>query len=370
MANQVPESLASMVYLNSEFKVLLCLGDGCSKAVAPKGIVAHMRKIHHMKPELQRELGEYVGHNFELDNYDYSSIQLPANGSTPQPILLVVDGFQCKLCTTFLSTSRKVLKTHGNKKHKLKRVVDNELFQSVRLQTWFRTGKERYWIVDENRAIQEAQEAREAASRDVGEQSDRSDGESGRESGRGSDRESGRRSDRESGRGSDRESSSEPIPRRSAKLKQRIQEQLDKAEKKQNSLLPEVPTVEQDKWVRAVRWNEALGSRDIAKLHDYTNMPEQDDSEFGRLLSAWGRVRERCISTLVNTDHVDTLKWLGSPQLQGSANQRPFSLPQSANTMAKYNQIWERFICYAIRAAPKQFRRKSSKWFKSRIVHR
>lgn len=36
-----------------------------------------------------------------------------------------------------------------NKEHNKKRLKDDQLFTSVRLQSWFTEGKERYWIVDE-----------------------------------------------------------------------------------------------------------------------------------------------------------------------------------------------------------------------------
>jgi hypothetical protein len=40
---------------------------------------------------------------------------------------------------------------HGNKEHGKKRVADEDLFNPVRLQSWFREGKERYWVVNESK---------------------------------------------------------------------------------------------------------------------------------------------------------------------------------------------------------------------------
>jgi hypothetical protein len=45
----------------------------------------------------------------------------------------LVDGLQCKHCATFLSTNKKAITGHGNKVHNLKRVVDDDLFNHVRL---------------------------------------------------------------------------------------------------------------------------------------------------------------------------------------------------------------------------------------------
>jgi hypothetical protein len=48
------------------------------------------------------------------------------------------------------------LREHSNKVHKLQR-KDEELFRPVKLQSWFRDRRERYWVVDD------AAEARPAA---------------------------------------------------------------------------------------------------------------------------------------------------------------------------------------------------------------
>jgi hypothetical protein len=54
------------------------------------------------------------------------------------------------------------MKVHGNKEHLLKRIADGELFQPVRLQTWFREGKEQYWVVDESQQVAQQRWARRA----------------------------------------------------------------------------------------------------------------------------------------------------------------------------------------------------------------
>src|SRR5438309_417871 len=36
-------------------------------------------------------------------------------------------------------------------------------------------------------------------------------------------------------------------------------------------------------------------------------------------------------------------------------SQDPFELPQNGKTVAKYSQVWERFICYVMRTAPAQW---------------
>jgi hypothetical protein len=78
---------------------------------------------------------------------------LPRGGLGPQAIIKIVNGFRCKHCqieAPFKTRSRDAIKKHGNKEHSKKRVAEDELFDSVRLQSWFWEGKEQYWIADEN----------------------------------------------------------------------------------------------------------------------------------------------------------------------------------------------------------------------------
>jgi hypothetical protein len=74
----------------------------------------------------------------------------------PQPIIRIVNGLQCKHCPIepsrphFRTQSQDAMKKYGNKAHDKKRVKDEDLFDSVKFQSWFWEGKERYWVVDEN----------------------------------------------------------------------------------------------------------------------------------------------------------------------------------------------------------------------------
>ena len=149
----IPQALAHLIHLNIEFRVLVCLGDGCCKAVSAKGLVEHLRKYHNEKPAVRKQVQQYV-QGFP-HKYNYKTIVVPTDGNAPQPIIPIVDGFQCRHCRSS-TQSRDAMKKHGNKAHSMKRVKDEELFQAVRLQTWFRDGKERYWVVDESRLAGQA----------------------------------------------------------------------------------------------------------------------------------------------------------------------------------------------------------------------
>ena len=93
----VPLALGQLIAVNAEFEVLLCVNPKCHKAVSPAGIVEHLRKIHKEKPGMRRQVREFIA---EIPwEYDYSSVPLPVDGLAPQPIIQVVDGFQCWDCT-------------------------------------------------------------------------------------------------------------------------------------------------------------------------------------------------------------------------------------------------------------------------------
>jgi hypothetical protein len=153
---EVPLLLAHLVTINVEFGVFLCLNPLCKRAVSAAGLVEHIRKTHHERPAIRKQLGEYVQDVLEQSpqfRSDYSTVQLPADGSIPQPVVPVLDGFSCRECR-FLTTNRDNIRKHANKEHLKKRQRDKELFECVRLQSWFGQKRERYWVVDESKEPQ------------------------------------------------------------------------------------------------------------------------------------------------------------------------------------------------------------------------
>jgi hypothetical protein len=143
---EVPAVLASLIAINTVYQVVLCINTDYYKAVSPAGIVEHLCKFHKTSPQLRKQVEAFI--QTIPWSYDFSSIMLPADGLAPQPVLPVLEGFQCRQCP-FCSQSRKSMKVHGNRVHAIKRAGDDQLYQVVRLQTWFRDRKERYWVVND-----------------------------------------------------------------------------------------------------------------------------------------------------------------------------------------------------------------------------
>jgi len=94
MAEPIPQALAHLVELNVEYGVLIC--RQCKYALKPTAISRHLGNKHKTPVELRKQLDKYVsGFPFQ---YDHMSVQLPSNGSEPQPIIPVLDGHLCKDC--------------------------------------------------------------------------------------------------------------------------------------------------------------------------------------------------------------------------------------------------------------------------------
>jgi hypothetical protein len=325
----IPQALSDLIALNVEYKVLICLGHGCRRAINPTGAVEHLRRFHKTEPKVRKQVQEYI-QAFPFA-YDHSTVPLPADGLVPQPIIPVVDGFECKHCPDerFKTQSRDAMKKHGNKVHEKKRVADDELFQPVRLQSWFRDGKERYWVVDENVQAEQAQRARRAIVRDAGEESEESE---------------------ESEAPSNNEIGQDEID---DQIVQEIENWKAEAQERRLRALKNVPVVEMDSWLQYTKWNEVLcqSKHNMIKTLRFTREPDPDEVELSRVLRAWNRILERCLDTLAATDQKDALKWWASPKSE-AASQNPFELPQNAKSVEKYSGIIEGFICYTMRTAP------------------
>jgi hypothetical protein len=326
MAQPIPPSLSQLVALNVEYSVLICTGNGCRRAVRPAGLAAHVRRKHSVPKGVWKQVEQYI-REFPFE-YDYSSVPLPADGLPPQPIVQVVDGFQCKHCQ-HRSQNRSNIRQHANQAHNKKRVKDEEIFQSVRLQSWFWDGKERYWVVDES---QGPPAHRRAAIGDVGEASDDSEP--------------------NAGSGSDSEGSQDEVD---DQIVREIENWKEEAKERRLRALKDVPAVEMDSWLQYTKWNEVLGQskHNLVRTFQFTREPDPDEPELGRVLRAWSRIFDRCLDTLAATDQKDALKWWASPKNE-AASQRPFELPQNAKSVEKYSAVWERFICYMMRTAPKE----------------
>jgi uncharacterized protein (DUF2384 family) len=212
------------------------------------------------------------------------------------------------------------------------------MFQAARLQSWFGEKREWYWVVDESQQVVQERRARRAAIQDVGEECDDSEDSSGSGSGSGSDSDSDNNNIVDS-------------------IVQEIENWRADAQERRLQALTDVPVVEMDSWHQFTKWNEVLSQskHNMVRTFQYTRKPDADDREeeakLNRVLRAWRRILERALDTLAAADQKDALKWWASPDPK-AASQRPFELPQNAQSVAKYSEHWECMICYFMRTAP------------------
>jgi len=199
-------------------------------------------------------------------------VSLPLDGSLPQLVLPVLDGFQCTDCG-HKTINRLVMRQHCNARHAKQCLRDEKLFGAVRLQSWFREKRARYWVVDETRL-----------SRDV---------------------------NTSSGSGSD------------TTIKAEIIEWIEKeaGQYESSSIAMEV-----DQWLRYMGWEEVLAGlkHNLVTTAAFTSTATAAEPELGRVLESWERILQRSLGTLTAMgNYKDILKWWALPKNK-VASQRPF----------------------------------------------
>ncbi len=124
----LPLSLMPWIALNEEFHVLLCVGHRCRQAVSPGAISRHLHRFHQVSLNIRKQADQYIQQSRFA--YEFYNIQLPPDGSAPQPIVPVIDVFCCCHCH-YKTRNRKAVSEHGNKVHQKKRAQDAEVFIAV-----------------------------------------------------------------------------------------------------------------------------------------------------------------------------------------------------------------------------------------------
>ena len=118
---EIPRSVAHLIALNDEYGVLLCQSDCCRYALTVNGLGEHLRKSHLQMLAVRREANEFAqalarqDARFQHFQRGHTGVELPIDGSEPQPTLRVADGFRCLFCR-FLTISRAKVRAYSNKK--------------------------------------------------------------------------------------------------------------------------------------------------------------------------------------------------------------------------------------------------------------
>jgi superfamily II DNA helicase RecQ len=313
----LPAIIEPWIAYNDVYQVVLC-NRGCSFAVTLGGIARHLRDVHSAPLDIRKAVQGFL-QGLQSD-YTAQSVPLPPARSSPQPLLPVLDGFSCsyKGCG-YLSQGRKTIREHVNRSHQKKGLPDLEIFTPIRLQTWFKAKKRRYWIVEEGR---------------------HADDDSAHYSSRGS-RDDYRH--RRSGSGSS--SSSEDGDTDILTWEKDVTDERQRLSRKPHS-------TETDPWLRYTEWDEILAQskHDLVATHAFTATATAAEPHLQRVETAASHVLRHCIETLECFNHKDILKWWASPK-RDSAHQVPFALLEKAS-FDKYKQTFIRLLLYVLRTMP------------------
>lgn len=136
----ISEMVSGLIFLNYEYRSVICIGDECKKAV---GVGWHLRKVRNVDRSISYTVNRLV-RGPEWIHQQRS----PEDVLAPQAGMAVVDGFQCRHCHEFRSRSEaEVDKQWCRMKHG---VGLGGMTERVKLQSW-RQGRKygRYWAVKE-----------------------------------------------------------------------------------------------------------------------------------------------------------------------------------------------------------------------------
>jgi hypothetical protein len=75
-----------------EFNVLICIPY--KFALKPTTVSHHLADRHKTPIAIRKEAEEYIK-EFPF-TYNYTTIILPSDGSAPQPVIPIIDGYRCQ----------------------------------------------------------------------------------------------------------------------------------------------------------------------------------------------------------------------------------------------------------------------------------
>ncbi|KAL5434706.1 hypothetical protein PMIN06_011321 [Paraphaeosphaeria minitans] len=139
------------LYADVENRALIC--RKCKYALATSGsqVTTHLDKKHYVSKELRKGLTRYLRQH-PCGFKDPNAIPIRPNGSPPHPELRVHEGFACRECD-FYTTSSKLLTGHLSTLHlreRASRQRTDPLYDDVFLQTWSDGPTRKYWTVSVN----------------------------------------------------------------------------------------------------------------------------------------------------------------------------------------------------------------------------
>ncbi|KAJ5621165.1 hypothetical protein N7510_005149 [Penicillium lagena] len=140
-----PTEPTELLHYIPQHRVLIC--KACQYAIQPSAISRHLKEIHKIYRSRRQR---YFNYTDQLNLAEPDHVVLPGADEGPVPFLPVIDGLACEASGCHhLCASGKRMKMHCNIKHRGVTVADLK-GRPVRLQTFFRGNKLRYFVVYES----------------------------------------------------------------------------------------------------------------------------------------------------------------------------------------------------------------------------
>ncbi|KFZ22890.1 hypothetical protein V502_02635 [Pseudogymnoascus sp. VKM F-4520 (FW-2644)] len=148
-AEQVQAELERFFIMNEEYNKVICIGEGCRKAIKARAVQGHLQRRHNVEGGLSKRIADVIGEEVGW-RWRPSNKRLPVNGLGPQKGLEVFDRFQCRFCNELPARSVEEVEHHLYEMH---RETEGHIWDEVRVQSWGGEGRFRdeCWVVDERK---------------------------------------------------------------------------------------------------------------------------------------------------------------------------------------------------------------------------
>ena len=146
-AQQVQAALERFFIMNEEYNKVICIGEGCRKAIKAHAVQRHLQRRHNVGGVLSKRIADLIGEEVGW-RWRPSNKRLPVNGLGPQKGLEVFMRFQCRFCNELPARTVEEVEDHLYEMH---RETEGHTWDEVPVQSWGGEGTYECWVVDERK---------------------------------------------------------------------------------------------------------------------------------------------------------------------------------------------------------------------------
>ncbi|OBT97559.1 hypothetical protein VE01_04455 [Pseudogymnoascus verrucosus] len=116
-AQQVQAALERFFIMNEEYNKVICIGEGCRKAIKAQAVQRHLQRRHNVEGVLSKRIADVIGEEVGW-RWRPSNKRLPVNGLGPQKGLEVFKRFQCRFCNELPARTVEEVEHHLYEMHR------------------------------------------------------------------------------------------------------------------------------------------------------------------------------------------------------------------------------------------------------------